>query len=175
MKISLTVTVAVSLFCGFLLVGCGQQQIDSYRDTSDFDDTERAMFQQLKQSSSKSDAEIFQIMGINYFKEQKKDRAIKCLKRATQLDPNLFDCWHTLGLLHLYSKEGNEFLQKAIEANPDHAPSYYYLAYVYLRQGKYKKSIDLFTKYITVAKDKPSEANRYKNAQAILEKMQACK
>jgi len=187
----------MSVLCCFALVSCGQKQIGSNTDAakkptqptrmsekkvnrpikntdekSNIDDVDVALFQQLKQSSGKTDAEVFELMGMNYYKQEQKDKAVLYLKRAIELNPDLFGPWFTLGLLHMNTPQSYAFFRKSIELNPDYAPAYYWFAVSFFNNKAYKEAAMFFTRYVALAKDDPNEATRYKNAQAILEKMQ---
>ena len=194
MKKVLFVSLVVGVFFSFVLVGCGGQQEEKDMVKEDavsadkvikdfvetvkvpqekfsFEEVDIALFQRLKQAGGKSDAEAFELMGLSYFKQQTNDKAILFLKRAVELDPSLFGSWYTLGLLHINTKQGNDYFLKSIEVNPDYALPYYYLAFTYFNHKAYKEAAILFTKYLEVAKDDPSEVDRYKAVQEILNKM----
>ena len=136
----------------------------------DWDKIDARLFDTLKQDTGKSDAEIYQAIGLTHFKQEKWDRAEKYLKKAVELNPKLQWSWYNLGLLDPDTEEGYNYFKKATEANPRFSVPYYWMAYYRCRNREDKKAIPLFKKYLEVAEAEkdPQEEGRIKVAKEAL-------
>ena len=81
------------------------------------------------------------IVGNSFALQREHDQALKCFKRATQLDPK-FAYAHTLqGHEHVSNEEYDKAMaayRSAVEVEARHYNGWYGLAKVYERQGKYE-------------------------------------
>ena len=121
------------------------------------DQIDAHMFQNIKSQTGKADAQIYEILGTTYMterEEQNYGRAILYYKKAVGLNPGLYSSWYRLGILTIGTEEGNESLRKAIEANPEFAPPYYWLAYNHARVRRDKEALSYFEQYLGVADPK---------------------
>ena len=146
------------------------------KNNLNWDKFEKTLYQKIKKEGGRSEAEIHEIMGYvllsngNHWK-----RAIVHFKKAVSLDPLRYLSWYNLGLIYIGTGEGNNYFKKAIEAKPDFAPPYYWLAYTYCGMGKNKEAVSVFEKYLKVAKGNPKEVNRVKEAEKLLEELHSGK
>ena len=143
---------------------------------ADWTKNEQWMHDSLKEAQpGKSEAEIQETMGCVFLKtdNQWKQAAVH-LKQAVQLDPKLFKAWYELGLIYMGSEEGDGYFKKSVEANPDFAPSSYWIAYNACRAGRDPAAISYFERYLKVAKGE-GEAGRIETAQKILKELRSGK
>jgi tetratricopeptide (TPR) repeat protein len=140
-------------------------------ESIDWNEVDYYLFDVLKDDYKQSDAEIYQAIGFVHIKRENWERAATYFKKAVTLNPKLYWSWYNLGLLNIDTEEGNNFLKKAIEADPGYSPSYYWLGYSYCKNKKDKEAIKVFRKYLDVAEDVPSEAPRYKRARKIMSEL----
>ena len=138
------------------------------KENVDWDKIDSKLFYTLKQDSGKSDAEIYQAIGLTHFKQENWDRAEKYLKKAVELNPKLHWSWYNLGLLYIDTEEGYNYFKKATEANPKFSVPYYWMAYYRCRNREDKKAIPLFEKYLEVAHGDKEETGRIKVAKEVL-------
>ena len=118
----------------------------------DWDKMEAQFYSDLKATQGNhTDAELEQSLGYMLLDKNQWQRAAIHYKKAVKLSPNLFNSWYNLGLIYIDKKEGNEYFKKAITANPDYPPPYYWLAYNYCKAKKDKEAISTFKKYIKIA------------------------
>jgi len=119
---------------------------------ADWDKIEAQSYSALKDSPEDfSEAEIQQALGDMLSKRNQWQRAAVHYKKAVNLNPAFFNSWYALGLIYIDKDEGNEYFKKAIKANPDYPPPYYWLAYNYCKARKDKEAIAIFKKYIDIA------------------------
>lgn len=140
----------------------------------DWDKIETRLFWDMKEAGGKSDAEIHQAIGVGLLRaDDQWERATYHFEHAVKLDPGLHWSWYNLGVIYIDTEEGNEFFKKAIEAKPDFAPPYYWLAYNCAKGGSDKDSLSLFEKYVEVAKQDPDEKNRVRFAKKALKELRS--
>jgi len=143
----------------------------------DWDKIDAKLFENLKKESGKSDAEVYQAMGIGHFEQKNGARAERYLQKAVELDPKLHWSWYHLGLLSIDTEEGYNYFKKATEADQKFSIPYYWMAYYRCRNREDAKAIPLFKKYLEVAeieKD-PQEEGRIKVAKEVLSDLLAGK
>jgi len=102
------------------------------------------------------------------------ERAAIHLRRAGNFDEKRFMAFYDLGLIFIDTEEGDEYFRKAIKANPDYAPSYYWLAYDQVRAGRDEEGMKIFEQYLKVAKGEEEEG-RIKVAKAVLSELRSGK
>ena len=137
---------------------------------------EKKMYDALKEVRPEaSEAEVEEVMGHTLLAQGNHwERASVHLKQAVQLNPKLFKAWYELALIYMGSPESNEYFKKSTEANPNFAPSFYWLAYNAVRDGHDKDAIIYFQKYLQVAKG-TEEADRINTAKAVLAELRSGK
>ncbi|MDP2923318.1 MAG: hypothetical protein Q8O30_06340 [Candidatus Omnitrophota bacterium] len=158
-----------SAFIAKVIYAEEQQQVD-------WDKIEKALYEELKATSDKSDAEIHQAIGYSLLRSENQwERATVHFKKAVGLDPKLYFSWYNLGMINADTEEGYNYFKKATEAKPDFPSSYYWMAYYRCRNREDKKAIPLFQKYIEVAKGDKQEAGRIGVAEEVLQDLLAGK
>lgn len=142
----------------------------------DYDKIDQRLFQEQMETGDKTDAEIYEAMGYAYLNEYNLwERATVYFKKATELDPTLYTSWYNLGLIYIDDEEGSEYFKKTIEARPDFAPPYYWIAYSHCRHYRDIEAIPAWKKYLEVAEagNDPAEQGRIKVARKVLEELLA--
>jgi Tfp pilus assembly protein PilF len=133
------------------------------------DNTDRQLFAELKKRLEKSDAEIYQAMGMTYFQEDNCLKAELFLKKAVSLEPQFFQCWYLLGILNIDSEAGYNYFKKATEADPTFAEPLYWMAYYKCSKRNDNEAVSLFKRYVKVAGNNPKEAERVKAAKNVID------
>ena len=139
----------------------------------DWDKIEYHLYKDLRaEHPDKSEAEIEQALGYSFFvSDNQWERAVFHFKKAVELDPKLYWSWYNLGLIYVDEEEGRDYFRKAIEANPDFSPAYYWLGYSLCRNRRDKEALPIFKKYLEVAKDDPQEKNRFEFANKLVKEL----
>ncbi|MFC1594686.1 tetratricopeptide repeat protein [Candidatus Omnitrophota bacterium] len=142
-----------------------------------WDKIEYHLFRELKAEGGKSDAEIHQAVGYALLKAHNMwERATAHFKKAVEFDPKLYWSWYNLGLIYPDTEEGREYFRKSIEAKPDFASSYYWLAYSYCRDKLDEEALVVFEKYLQVADESdPNESGRIEVAKKVLQDLRSGK
>jgi len=122
-------------------------------------------------SSNEDDAKVLQTMGVDYLNDRNLAKAMDCFNNAVRLNPKLYLSWYYLGLLNIGSENSYDYFKKAAEAKPDFPNSYYWMAYGQCRKRDDQKAVQLFKKYIELAKNNPEEAARVRAAEKALEEL----
>jgi len=143
--------------------------IINFNAYSQTDNVDRRLFIEVKKGSGKSDAEVYQAMGIVYLEQKDSNKAEAFLKKAVSLDPRLYQCWYRLGLLNVDNETGYFYFMKATEANPNFPTPYYWMAYYRCRTRKDNEAVSLFKKYIKIAGNNPYEVARTKVAKEVID------
>ena len=112
---------------------------------------------------------IYQTLGFSYFRQQDFDRAFLYFNAAVQENPQLYWSWYYMGLLRLEDSEA--YFKKAIVANKDFAPPYYWLGRYYAKSGKTEDAIRSFEEYLKVAWSDPNEYSRMDEVRGFLQKL----
>lgn len=78
-------------------------------------------------------------------------------------------------LIYINEEQGNEYFRKIIEAKPDFAPPYYWIAYNHCRYYRDIEAIPAWKKYLEVAKagNDPNEQSRINVAKKVLKELLA--
>lgn len=152
----------------FLVIPFAYPKEQSTDKDIDWDEVDYRLFESLRDEPGQSDAEIYQSIAWAHIKQENWERAAAYFKKAVSLNPKLYWSWYNLGLLHIDTEEGNKHMKKAIDADPEYPPPYYWLAYVKCKHRKNKEAIKIFMQYLGVAEGIPAEAQRYKRARRIL-------
>jgi len=134
------------------------------------ENVDEAFYKQLKLTTGRDDALIYQAMGMGYFEQEKFDKSYEFFKKAVKLNLKLYWSWYYLGLLRMESPE--EYFKKAIGAGPQFAPPYYWLARYYCKAKNIKESMRYFQEYLDAAKDSFDERERVKTAKYFIISMQ---
>jgi tetratricopeptide (TPR) repeat protein len=137
----------------------------------DWDKIENALYNKLKNETDKSEAEVHQAIGYSLLKvDNQWERASVHFKKAVKQNPSLYLSWYNLALIDIGNEIGYRYFKKAIEAKPDFAPPYYWIAYNYCRYYRDIEAVSAFKKYLEVAKksNNPSEKGRMKVTEDVL-------
>ena len=96
-----------------------------------------------------------QMLGVAYFKRNRYPEAVRALRRAIELNPEVapdypYHPYYDLGMVYL--KQGNfddaiGCFEQAINLDPDQIRAYYSLGNTYIRQGNVQKGAELIRKY----------------------------
>lgn len=95
------------------------------------------------------------------------------LRNALEKNPKHTLAWFALGLIEMGTDEGNGYIQKAIESDPDFAEGYYWLGYNNLRDGKDEIGQHYLEQFLEKAKGQPAEAGRVLTAKEVLADLKA--
>lgn len=125
---------------------------------ADLDRIDQFLVKKIKAESGKSDAQVYQELGLTYFRQENFDRSFMYFNKAVGLDPKAYWAWYYLGLLNLGNPE--DYFKKAIQANPRFAPPYYWLGRYYCKKKNIKESRKFFEDYVKIAKSDTDEASR---------------
>ncbi|HOW59349.1 MAG TPA: hypothetical protein PLO78_06475 [Candidatus Omnitrophota bacterium] len=135
---------------------------------------EQQLYEDLS-GQGRGEAEIEEAIGhALLMSDNQAERATVHLKRAVELDPKRYVAWYDLALINMGSEEGNGYFKKSTEANPNFAPSWYWLGYNSVRDGKDSEAVDYFEHYFKVASGE-EESGRIKVATAVLEELRSGK
>ena len=110
-------------------------------------------------------------IGNSFSLQRDHDQALKCFKRATQLDPKFAYAWTLQGHEHITNEEYDKAMsayRNAIAAEKRHYNAWYGLAKVYEKQGKYNVAEQ---HYRTAASINPTNAVLVCCIGTVLEKM----
>lgn len=167
----------ILLFLGSFFSAGVTAYAEEANPTVDWTQDEQLMHDVLKEAQPrKTEAEIQEAMGyVLLNKSNQWEKAADHYKQAVQLNPKLFKAWYSLGLIFMCSEEGDGYLIRSTDANPDFAPSWYWLGYNACRAGKDTESIDYFKKFLQVARNDEQEAGRVKVATAVLAELHSGK
>jgi tetratricopeptide (TPR) repeat protein len=118
------------------------------------------------ETGDKLSAEVYQKLGLSYFRQEMFDRAFLYFNAAVKADPRLYWSWYYLGLLNL--QDAGTYFEKAIQANNRFAPAYYWLGRYYMRKENSAQAIRIFEDYLRVADTDPNEQERVLEVQGLL-------
>ena len=81
--------------------------------------------------------------GKSYYIDNNYEEAIRCFKKAVELNANEANIWHWLG--NSYNQNGNyeeaiRCLEKAVELNPNDANNWDWLGYSYNKNQQFKEA-----------------------------------
>lgn len=162
---SAAVLCAAFIFLGVL--GACAQEAD---ETVAWDRVDAQLIKKAKaQSAGRMSPEVYQNLGLSYFRQEMFDRAFLYFNAAVQADPRLYWSWYYLGLLNLEAAES--YFRKAIEVNKRFAPAYYWLGRYYMKKDKASEAIKIFEAYLRVAPASPNEEERIPEVQRLLESL----
>jgi len=137
---------------------------------SDLLDAVDARFIKRVQAQTGADkASLYQTLGFSYFRQENFDRAYLYFNAAVQSDPKLYWSWYYLALLDLEDAEPH--LTKAIAANKEFAPAYYWLGRYYGRRGMSDEAVRAFEGYLENAWSDPNESGRTDEVRGLIEKL----
>jgi tetratricopeptide (TPR) repeat protein len=162
-----------------LLVLCcfvGHSAAEPLQQDADWAKIEQQLYSTIKsEQPGKSEAEIEEAIGHALLSSDNQwQRAVVHLKKSVELDPKRYVAWYDLALINMGSEEGNGYFKKSTEANPNFAPSWYWLGYNSVRDGKDSEAVDYFEHYLKVASGE-EETGRIKVATAVLEELRSGK
>jgi len=160
---NIIIFIAVLFFCCIAFAQESEQNVD-------WGELEVSLYQIMKAEGRKTEAEIHEKIGYALLKADNQwERATVHFKAALELDPSLHYSWYCLGMLDPDTKEGRGYFRKAIEAKPDLAPAYYWLAYSYCRNRMDEEALPIFEKYLELAQGDPNEEGRIRVATEVLQ------
>lgn len=125
-----------------------------------------------------NDYQALYSLGLTYYQLGKIDKALKAIRKVTQLDPHNSVYFFLLGYLQRcvqHWREAEDAYLEAIRVQVDFSAAYQYLALLYLELGRLKKSkrSDYFKKAIATFQDLieiyPKAADAYWNIGYIYE------
>lgn len=130
------------------------------------------VFDQLKAEYHLTDAQTYELLGKAYLRQDKDAEAEEYFNKAVSLDPNLYQSWYNLGLLHMDNPE--RYFKNAIKADPQFSPPYYWLASYYCKSKRKKESIEYFEKFLQVVDENdPQQKDRIEMAGYFIREMKA--
>jgi len=136
------------------------------------DETDQAVFSQLKAEYHLTDAQTFELLGKAYLRQDKDAEAEKYFNKAVSLDHTLYLSWYNLGLINMGSPES--YFKESIKANPKFAAPLYWLGSFYCKRKMNKESIECFEKYLQVVdKNDSQEKDRIEMAGHFIKDMKA--
>ncbi len=136
------------------------------------DEADPSVFSQLKAEYHLTDAQTFELLGKAYLQKDQDAEAEEYFNKAVSLDPNLYQSWYNLGLLHMENPE--HYFKEATRANPKFAAPLYWLSSFYCKRKMSKKSIENFEEFLQVVdKSDPQEKDRIEMAGYFIKEMQS--
>ena len=99
------------------------------------------------------DAEIVNLMGLVYLRQNYKDAAKTCFKQAIRLDPKAAGPYNNLGAVYHANeqyKSAAKYYRKAIERDPKFLLAYFNLGNVYFAEKKYLQGVDIMHKIVQI-------------------------
>ena len=107
----------------------------------------------VSNNSNKENVNDLSEQGISYFYDKNYEEAIRCLKRAVELEPNDIYKWNRLGCF--YKENGNyeeaiRCLKRVVELEPNDADNWYSLANFYLSNGDEDEAMYAYNKAIEI-------------------------
>jgi len=138
-------------------------------DTAALDGADARFIKRQQAQTGADKASAYQTLGFSYFRQENFDRAFLYFNAAVQVNPRLYWSWYYMGLLH--PEEAAEYFKKAIVANRDFAPAYYWLGRHYGKRGMFEEAIRAFEGYLEKAWADPNESGRMDEARDLLRKV----
>ena len=133
-------------------------------------DTADARFIKRLQAQTGADkASLYQTLGFSYFRQENFDRAFLYFNAAVQVNPRLYWSWYYMGLLD--PEDAETYFKKAIVANQEFAPAYYWLGRHYGKRGMFREAIRAFERYLKNAWSDPNENARTDEVREFLRKL----
>lgn len=147
------------------------QEID---DMAAWDKVDAKFIKRAKaQTGGKLGADVYQRLGLSYFRQEMFDRAFLYFNAAVQANPRLYWSWYYLGLLNL--QDAGTYFEKAIQANNRFAPAYYWLGRYHMKRENAAQAIKTFEDYLRVADTDPYEQDRILEVQGFLQTLREAK
>lgn len=120
---------------------------EAYVELKDYPRAQVSFIQSAEINPKKS-AKSWIRMGDLYMMDQNIKEAIKMYTKATENEPENFEAWQHLGMVHVYTdeKKAINFLLKSYELNPKEIMTLVSLGTLYDLQKNYEKAIDFCQK-----------------------------
>jgi tetratricopeptide (TPR) repeat protein len=133
------------------------------------DSVDARLIKRLQAQTGADKASLFQALGFSYFRQEEFDRAFLYFNAAVGLNPRLYWSWYYMGLLNL--EDAEEYFKKAIVAERNFAPAYYWLGRYYGKHGRTEEAIRTLEKYLEISWSDPNEHARMDEVQELLMKL----
>ncbi|MFC1501424.1 tetratricopeptide repeat protein [Elusimicrobiota bacterium] len=109
------------------------------------------------------ESQIWEILGIAYYKQKNYEEAINCFQKAIEINPKYVHFWNHIG--EAYQGKGNnkkaiEYYQKALEINPSDKNALFSIGNIYLQQDEYEQALRYFKR---VSKIDPKTITTWNN------------
>jgi len=153
--------------CGFVFLAATLAAQPS--DSVDLDTVDAALIKRLQAQTGADKASLYQTLGFSYFRQENFDRAFLYFNAAVQVNPRLYWSWYYMGLLN--PGDAETYFTKAIVANQDFAPAYYWLGRYYGKNGRTQEAIRSFEGYLKSAWADPNEYARMDEVRGLLRKL----
>ncbi|MEI0538184.1 tetratricopeptide repeat protein [Brachyspira pulli] len=121
------------------------------KEFEDYIKSVKGINETVSDSSNKENAKDLFEQGKSYINDENYEEAIKCFKKAVELNPDNANNWQLLGR----SYEGNDnneeamkCLNKALELDPNDADNWYWLGYIYYKDANYEDAIKYLSKSV---------------------------
>jgi tetratricopeptide (TPR) repeat protein len=163
----------VAVFVG-VLGAAGVLCAQEVGDMAAWDKVDAQFLKRVKaETGGKMSADVYQKLGLSYFRQDMFDRAFLYFNAAVQSNPRLYWSWYYLGLLNL--EDAGTYFEKAIQANNRFAPAYYWLGRYHMRKENNALAIKTFEDYLRVADADPNEQGRILEVQGTLDTLRSAK
>jgi len=140
-------------------------------DTATYDAADARFIKRAQAQTGTDKASLYQTLGFSYFRQENFDRAFLYFNAAVQANPRLYWSWYYLALLNLEDADAETYLKKAIVANQEFAPAYYWLGRYYGKRGMFEEAIRAFEGYLKSAWADPNEYGRTDEVRELLKKL----
>jgi len=149
---------SISFIVLFLLCSLGMKIYDSDINNNIFANKSFFSKPQDKNTEINQDENYYINIADGNEKDNQHESAIQNLKKALEVNPESFQAYLKLGLIH--SNMGHNELalknyKKALEINPDSAIVYQNMGVIYDRQGNYELAVKTYKKAISINPDLP--------------------
>ncbi|MEI0567328.1 tetratricopeptide repeat protein [Brachyspira pulli] len=125
------------------------------REFEDYIKSVKGINETVSDSSSKENAKDLFGQGMSYYDDKQYEEAIKCFKKAVELEPNNDEAWRWLGNAYLVNSNNDEALEaflKAIEIDSNKSNNWNSLGLLYQEKKEYEKALETLNKAIQLDK-----------------------
>ncbi|MEI0446685.1 tetratricopeptide repeat protein [Brachyspira intermedia] len=123
-------------------------------------------------SSNKENSDDLFEQGRSYYDDKQYEEAIKCFKKAVELEPNNDESWRWLGNTYLVNSNNDEALEaflKAIEIDSNKSNNWNSLGLLYKEKKEYEKALETLNKAIQLDKQDYSPLVNISNVYRFME------
>jgi len=144
----------------------------AYAQMPDFEEEEAFLFWAYQEGWGADEAKAYDAVGSLNMNAGRHERAGLFFAKSVSIDPDKYETWFRWGLINMDKPE--PYFLRSIEANPNFAESYYWLASYYCRVEQTEDSIQYFEDYLKVVDaDDSLEKSRIKTAKFYIDQMKA--